>query len=335
VFGVTRARRRHFPHAGATGKQGLLDLAPRLRRRATALVLRLPAGLVDQLEHDASLVRTVLSAARPYGWIGRVAAVQDWRLDAYVPAGAVSMLEQLANRDADPSNGKEPVAVLLRAIDGQWPFPANYQLAPHPLAALDFLKYPDTASRHLGREILGELKTIAPSTVARRTVRARVAAFPRLRKLLAGEIRGPRPRLEGDPRTDTATAAAHIVGCCGPGTTRATVKELRAAIGITRERLEAAYDYLLENNPVLGLAAQGRAAAGFGWAGGGVGGTPFECAAAGGAVHCGSASVGDRRLPPARQPGWHRERARHQHDSAIGTLLQRRLIALDEHRNGR
>ena len=36
----------------------------------------------------------------------------------------------------------------------------------------------------------------------------------------------------------------------------ATVKELRAAIGITRERLEAAYEYLTERDPVLGLAVQ-------------------------------------------------------------------------------
>ena len=51
-----------------------------------------------------------------------------------------------------------------------------------------------------------------------------------------------------------AAAAAHMVGV--PWVTQgqgATVKELRAAIGITRERLEAAYDHLLKN-PVLGLA---------------------------------------------------------------------------------
>jgi hypothetical protein len=40
------------------------------RRRASVLVVRLPAGLVEQPEHDASLVRTGLSAARPYGWTG-------------------------------------------------------------------------------------------------------------------------------------------------------------------------------------------------------------------------------------------------------------------------
>jgi hypothetical protein len=46
-------------------RQGLLELAPRLRRRAAPLVLRLPTQLAAALEHDASLVRTGLSAARP------------------------------------------------------------------------------------------------------------------------------------------------------------------------------------------------------------------------------------------------------------------------------
>ena len=37
--------------------------------------------------------------------------------------------------------------MLLRVVDGPWPFPPNYQLAPQPLAALDLLEYPDPAAR--------------------------------------------------------------------------------------------------------------------------------------------------------------------------------------------
>ena len=71
--------------------------------------------------------------------------------------------------------------------------------------------------------------------------------------------RGPRPVVEGDPRTDTRAAAAHIVGVLWATASQgATVKELRAAIGLTRERLEAAYEYLLENPP-LGQACSARA----------------------------------------------------------------------------
>jgi hypothetical protein len=132
-------------------KLGLLDLAPRLRRRASALVLRLPTRLADQLEHDAGLVRTGISAARPYGWTVP-GAEHAWRLDAYVAASTVGALAQLAEQRAhwsDPLQGKELEAVLLRVIDGPWPFPPNYQLAPQPLAALDLLEYPDPAARHL------------------------------------------------------------------------------------------------------------------------------------------------------------------------------------------
>jgi hypothetical protein len=96
--------------------------------------------------------------------------------------------DQLADPDADLSDGEELVAVLLRVVDGQWPLPPNYQLAPQPLAALDLLEYPSAATRHLGREILSELKTIAPATVARRTARARSVAALRLRNLLGDGI---------------------------------------------------------------------------------------------------------------------------------------------------
>ena len=68
--------------------------------------------------------------------------------------------------------------------------------------------------------------------------------------------RAERPRVEGDPRTDTRAAAAHIVGVLWASASQAvSVKELRAAIGLSRERLADAYAYLLEQPP-LGLAVQ-------------------------------------------------------------------------------
>jgi hypothetical protein len=60
------------------------------------------------------------------------------------------------------------------------------------------------------------------------------------------------PQTDGDPRTETRAAAAHIVGVLWATASQGvTVKELRAATGMTRERLESAYEYLL---------AHGRAA---------------------------------------------------------------------------
>jgi segregation and condensation protein B len=80
---------------------------------------------------------------------------------------------------------------------------------------------------------------------------------PLLGKLLQrANGRPPRPWIEGDPKTDTRAAAAHIVGVLWATASQGvTVKELRAAIGLSRERLEAAYAYLLEHPP-LGLAVQ-------------------------------------------------------------------------------
>jgi segregation and condensation protein B len=316
-------------------KVGLLELAPRLRRRASARVLRLPSELVRQLEHDASLVRTGASAARPYGWTG-LRVERAWHLDAYVATDAAAALEQLADQVASPPDEEELEAVLLRLVDGPWPFPPNYQLAPQPLAALDLLEYPDPAAWALGRELLKGLKEVAPATVARRTARARVGTAPRLKNLLGGDRGGPQPRLEGDPRSDTAAAAAHIVGVLWATNSQgATVKELRSAIGITRERLEAAYEYLTEKNPVLGLAVQRH-------------GDELRLVSAGQVV----ASV-ERYLnaprpvslstaaqqvlaivayrQPVSQAGIESVRGTSS-DSALGTLLQRRLIALDDHR---
>jgi hypothetical protein len=94
-----------------------------------------------------------------------------------------------------------------------------------------------------------------PVVLARRSARARVLASPRVGKLLReGAARGQRPAGgEGDPRADTQAAAAHVLGVLWASASRgATVKELRAAIGLTRERLEAAYAYLLAY-PLLGL----------------------------------------------------------------------------------
>src|SRR6266536_4133966 len=71
---VSRARTR-------LAAQGLLELAPRLRRRAALTVLHLPSTLVSRLEGDEHLVSTGSSAARPYGWHA-LRRGQPWALDA-------------------------------------------------------------------------------------------------------------------------------------------------------------------------------------------------------------------------------------------------------------
>jgi segregation and condensation protein B len=243
-------------------RETLVNLAPRLRRRATLLVRSVPSALREALEGEAGLVRSGLSAAGAYGWdeLLRPGADPAWVLDAYVPIEAFSALqEELNRRDVDDTvdaPGREQV--LLRVVDEPWPFPPHCQLAAQPLAALDLLDYPDTAARRIGRGVLESLKETPAPLLARRTARARAKSGPLLGRLLGGlhQQRGPRPVVEGDPRTDTRAAAAHVVGVLWAAASQGvTSKELRGAIGLSRERLETAYDFLLENPP-LGLAVQ-------------------------------------------------------------------------------
>jgi segregation and condensation protein B len=243
-------------------RENLVELVPRLRRRAALVVRHLPRALRRALEHDAALVHTGASAAAAYGWDGLAdRPAPKWLLDAYLPLEAFSALqEQLNQFDLDGSLGEEPGAtdaVLLRVVDEPWPFPPHYPLAPQPLAALDLLDYPDHVARRVGREVLSSLSETKPMVLARRSAKARAMTGPLLGRLLElNGRRGERPRVEGDPRTDTRAAAAHIVGVLWASASQGlAVKELRAAIGLSRERLEHAYEFLLANPP-LGLAVQ-------------------------------------------------------------------------------
>jgi len=152
---------------------------------------------------------------------------------------------QLNRLDVDaPEDAAPREMVLLRVVDQPWPFPPHYPLAPQPLAALDLLDYPDPAARRIGRELLKSLHDTPPTALARRSARARALSGPLVGRLLGrpGKERGPRPVVEGDPRTDARAAAAHIVGVLWAAASQGvTVKELRGAIGLSRERLEDAY----------------------------------------------------------------------------------------------
>ncbi|MBV9168481.1 MAG: SMC-Scp complex subunit ScpB [Chloroflexi bacterium] len=241
--------------------ESLVDLAPRLRRRATLIVRHLPRGVREALERDAALVRTAASVAAAYGW-DELVGTEDlsWRLDAYISETAfASLQEQLNHLDVHDSDDSHELGepVLLRAVDEPWPFPPNYPIAPQPLAALDLLDYPDQVARRTGRELLNALGETKPLVLARRSAKARAMASPLMGRLLNGEGRGKeRPRVEGDPKTDTRAAAAHIVGVLWASASQGlTVKELRAAVGLSRERFEDAYE-LLGESPPLGLMVQ-------------------------------------------------------------------------------
>jgi segregation and condensation protein B len=244
------------------GRENLVDLAPRLRRRATLLLRHLPRGVREALEREPALVRTGISAAAAYGWHELVDTRDpSWRLDAYVPQEAFSTLQELLNRlevDRSADDTAELAdPVLMRVVDEPWPFPPNYPIAPQPLAAVDLLDYPDQVARRTGSEVLDALGETKPLVLARRSAKARAMSGLLVGRLLERNgRRAERPRVEGDPRADTHAAAAHIVGVLWAAASQGlTVKELRAAVGLSRERFEEAYEFL-GKNPPLGLVVQ-------------------------------------------------------------------------------
>src|SRR5262249_19646749 len=116
---LSRARAR-------LAREKLVDLAPRLRRRAMLVVRQVPSDLRGALEQDAALGRTRGSAGGAYGWTGLTQgsdADPSWRLDAYISLGVFDALREQLNRldvDAEVSNGGRD-AVLLRVVEHTWP----------------------------------------------------------------------------------------------------------------------------------------------------------------------------------------------------------------------
>jgi segregation and condensation protein B len=147
--------------------------------------------------------------------------------------------------------------VLLRVVEHTWPFPPHYPLAPQPLAAMDLLDYPSQNAQRIGRDVLSSLSETRPSTLARRSARARAVSGPLAARIVElRDGRRPRARVEGDPKTDTRAAAAHMVAVLWATASQGlSVRELRATIGLSRERFEEAHEFL-EANPPLGLMVQ-------------------------------------------------------------------------------
>src|SRR4051794_22833888 len=80
------------------GREMLVDLAPRLRRRATLIDRQVPQSMRQALERDPALVRTGASAASAYGWDELDAGNRSaWPLDAYLCLEAFSSLQQQLN----------------------------------------------------------------------------------------------------------------------------------------------------------------------------------------------------------------------------------------------
>jgi hypothetical protein len=66
-------------------RQGLEDLAARLRRRATLLMRRLPRPLRQALEQEPALLRIGISTAAAYGWAQLVGGNQLGSRGCWMP----------------------------------------------------------------------------------------------------------------------------------------------------------------------------------------------------------------------------------------------------------
>jgi hypothetical protein len=125
-------------------------------------------------------------------------------MPAFRSRRSLALQEQLNRLDIDDLDEViERELVLLRVVDPPWPFPLHYPLAP-----LDPLDYPDRVARRIGREVLSSPAETKPVVLARRSARARALTRPLVGKLLElKDGRAARPRVQGDPKTDTRAAA--------------------------------------------------------------------------------------------------------------------------------
>ena len=111
------------------------------------------------------MVLTGSSVARPCGWHA-LHRGEPWALDVYLRPQVLQILVEQAAAGADQAEEADATVVLQRTVEGDWPLPSHYQLAPQPLAALDLLDYPHPAACRLGREVLRSLAETVPTVVA-------------------------------------------------------------------------------------------------------------------------------------------------------------------------
>jgi len=235
-------------------QEGLLALAPRLRRRAVLRQLTVASARAAELATDPALVRTGPSVAAAYGWSG----LDGLPLDAYVPPPLVPELLAIPE-----PNGSEPrTTVWLRVVAGAWPFPPQRAVAPAALAALDLLDHPAAVAQQQARSVLAGLEELRAATLLRRDARGRwrgalALARPPTRRPSATLLppRAPVPDLLADDAAVAAHLLAVLHAAASDGVSRA---ELGDALDVPAERIEAGWAYL-RLRPPPGLRVQRHA----------------------------------------------------------------------------
>jgi segregation and condensation protein B len=141
---LSRARRR-------LQERGMLEIAPRLRQRATARKYTATAESLLVVMEDARGVLAGTSAARSLGWL---LPTGDWPVELYVPE--VVLVDMIEAHTLEPATD-QVADIVLRAVPGAWPFPPHLRLVPEVVAALDLAESVIPSVAELGRARLKEL----------------------------------------------------------------------------------------------------------------------------------------------------------------------------------
>jgi excisionase family DNA binding protein len=125
--------------------RGLANLAPLLARRARRIALRVHPGELNRLLDDPALVRSGAAAAADL----RLGLIAPDAAEGYVAAADFDGL--VARHALRPS--AEP-NVVLRIVDGSWPFSPGARVAPLAVVAVDLLEDDDPRAQAAGRAAL-------------------------------------------------------------------------------------------------------------------------------------------------------------------------------------
>jgi len=140
---VSRLRRR-------LKKEGLEALVPKLRKRAVVHRLRAHPSDLPRIGEETKVVRAGISAATAHAQDLSPAADM---IDAYLPAKLLQRLKKKYALQPSPRPN-----VILRAIEGVWPFEEGTSFALTAVVGVDLLESDDARLQRAGQEILRRQK---------------------------------------------------------------------------------------------------------------------------------------------------------------------------------
>ncbi len=126
-----------------------MQLAPRLRRRASVNRCHVHRGLLGRLASDRSLARSGISAADNYN----VDVLGRNELEAYVGRDELPALEQRYALSPDGDGN-----VVLHAVDDMGRLPLRDGFLSPVVVALDLMESVDSRARRAGKSLIHQLR---------------------------------------------------------------------------------------------------------------------------------------------------------------------------------